>query len=436
MPIKSALILLAVSALRAQQPSPNLDQIIARLDLLESQNRKLMEEVQALRRELSPAATPLAERVEILEHRTEEAAQTKVEASQRFPLAVTGMALFNVYANGRNNGGLQDPLIASATPSPSNSGATFRQTVIGLRFNGPETFLGGRVTGAVDFDLWGGDSTSLNHLIRLRTATIRLDWKNTSISVGQDKPLIAPRDPDSLAQVAFSPLTGAGNPWLWQPQARVEQRFAITENSGIRLQGSLYQTRELYGNLPANYQSAIAPSRPGWESRAEYWKKWNDSRRFELASGFHESTTHYNGESLPSRAYSFDWLLAPLPHWEITGAFYQGQNLTNIGAGGPGLSLLPGNELLAVHQTAGWVQTSWQILPRLKFNAFSGEQANRASDLANAALHRNLAWGGNFMYHLAPNVITSFEALQLRTDYLNTGVRLHNHYDIALAYLF
>ena len=37
-----------------------------------------------------------------------------------------------------------------------------------------------------------------------------IDWNNTSLMLGQDKPIISPRDPDSLAQVGFSPLTGAG----------------------------------------------------------------------------------------------------------------------------------------------------------------------------------------------------------------------------------
>jgi hypothetical protein len=33
-------------------------------------------------------------------------------------------------------------------------------------------------------------------------------------------------------------------------------------------------------------------------------------------------------------------------------------------------------------------------------------------------------------------VITSFEAMQLRTKFTNTGLRLNVHYDLAIAYLF
>jgi len=44
--------------------------------------------------------------------------------------------------------------------------------------------------------------------------------------------------------------------------------------------------------------------------------------------------------------------------------------------------------------------------------------------------------GGNFYYHLAPNVITSFEVMRTRTRYLGPGLRWNNHYDLAFAYLF
>ena len=431
---KSTLIFLFMPVfLRGQQSA--LDQILTRLDRLESENQKLLQEVRELRQELKTAAVPVAEKVDILERRSEEVDQVKVQSSQRFPVTVTGMALFNVFANGKNGGGLQDPLTASATPGPRNTGASFRQTVLGLRYDGPEAFLGGKVSGALDLDLWGGDSTSLNHLLRLRTATIRIDWANTSVSVGQDKPLIAPRDPDSLAQVAFSPLTGAGNPWLWQPQVRVERRFSLSETSGVRLQGSLYQTKEGFTNLPASDQSSTEAARPGWEGRAEYWQKWGRAQKLEVGSGFHSSFSRVAGESIASDAVSFDWLVDPLPRWEITGAFYRGQNLSTIG-GGSGITLLPTATLTGIHQTSGWVQNSFQLTSRLKLNAFAGEQSERPSDLPSAALRSNLAWGGNLMYHISPNVITSLEAMQVRTKYMNTGLRLNDHYDLAIAYLF
>jgi hypothetical protein len=82
--------------------TPDLARVLDRLDRLERENRQLAAEVAALRARLdgpaAPAAAvevPVEQRVEIQERRTEELAQTKVETAQKFPLRVTGMALFN-----------------------------------------------------------------------------------------------------------------------------------------------------------------------------------------------------------------------------------------------------------------------------------------------------------------------------------------------------
>ena len=75
-------------------------------------------------------------------------------------------------------------------------------------------------------------SNNLSRLMRLRVATVELDWGSTNLLVGQDKPILSPREPNSLAQVGVSPLTGAGNPWLWQPQARLEHRFQLQRCDG------------------------------------------------------------------------------------------------------------------------------------------------------------------------------------------------------------
>ncbi len=50
------------------------------------------------------------------DNRIDELAQTKVEASQKFPIRITGMALFNASVNGRFNGNAENPLVASSTP--------------------------------------------------------------------------------------------------------------------------------------------------------------------------------------------------------------------------------------------------------------------------------------------------------------------------------
>jgi len=69
-------------------------------------------------------------------------------------------------------------------------------------------------------------------------------------------------------------------------------------------------------------------------------------------------------------------------------------------------------------------------------HVYGGAEADRASDLAANSIRRNLVYAGNIVYKLAPNVLAAFEASQTRTDYLAAALRLNNHYDLALAYLF
>lgn len=234
---------LAARAQSAPQGVEKVQAILDRLDQLEKDNQALLEEVRALRQQVSglqaPAAEPPAgqsqtadERQAVEENRIDELAQTKVEASQKFPIRITGMALFNASVNGRFNGNMEDPLVASSAPGEMTGDGTLRQSTLGFLFNGPQTFWNGKISGSLYVDFFGGSTTSLDHLVRLRTAAINIDWKNTSVMFGQDKPLISPRDPDSFAQVGYSPLTGAGNLWLWQPQARVEQRFSLERTAG------------------------------------------------------------------------------------------------------------------------------------------------------------------------------------------------------------
>jgi len=444
MPLKLCLAIALCFASILSAAQDDLKAILQRLDKLEQENRALRDEMRVLREELGaqrapaapqPAQPPLNERVEVLEARTSDLAQTKVETSSRFPISITGMALFNAFYNTTDSGDAQYPTTASAAFTPSNGGGSFRQTIVGLRFQGPRTFAGAKVSGSLYSDFFAGTDSSLNHLFRIRTATLELDWKNTTLLIGQEKPLISPRDPNSLAQVGVSPLTSAGNPWLWQPQVRLEQRIRLDGSSGLRAQGSLYETSESRTSLPDDYAPAVAPSRPGWEGRFEYWRSFSDDRRVELAPGFHYSDSHVGGYTIPSRIFSFDWLIRPAAKVDFTGLFFAGQNIAPLGALRQGFVFVNGDPR-AVHTLGGFGQLAWRATSRLTFNAFTGQQDDRNSDLVPGRIGKNLVFGGNTMFRLAPNVILSFEGANIRTNYIGLGNRSVTHYDLALAYLF
>jgi len=453
-------LLLAPPGIRAQEKT-ELQQILERLDRLEQENHELADEVHALRTELAAArgqgaekpaegqpaqsppgppsspTAPLDERVQVAEQRVADLSQEKVEASQRFPISFTGMVLFNAFLNGKNAGGDENPVVVSPTSGTTTNGATLAQTMLGLRYESPKALWGAAVNGSVFFDFYGGDGTSLNQAARLRTATIQLDWTNTSVMVGQDKPLIAPRDPFSLAQVGVSPFTAAGNLWLWSPQARVEQRFQFGDNSGIRAQLGLYEMNGMYGQNTM-YPISVAPlsAGPALEGRFEFWHKFGERTRIELAPGFHTAQTAENGVSVPSRLFSFDWFVNPWEKIEFTGAFYDGENIAGLGTIGPGYFAWGPEIVRPVPSIGGWTQLAWLATPKLTFHLIAGQHNNQASDVAGGLIYKNQGYAANLVYRLAPNVLFSLEGMQLRTSYMGSGTRLNNHYDLGVAYLF
>jgi hypothetical protein len=424
----------------AQQPDA-MREVLDRLARLEEQNRALTKEVQELRERLGPAAAPaeaapLAERVEVAEQRVAELDQTRVASENKLPVTLTGMLLFNAYANGQTSAGGQYPTVLPAAGQAAGAGASLRQSIIGLKFDGPTVLGGAKVRGSLQMDFFGGNA-GLAQTFRLRVATLDLAWKNTTAGFAFDKPIIAQRNPDSLAQVAVSPLTGAGNLWLWQPQARVEHRRQLTANSGLRGQLALYQTAELESGIADQYYGSLSNARPGYQGRGEYFIE-RGGRRLEVAAGFHRSTTRVIGQSAASRIFTVDWLVRPAARVTLTGTYFRGSNMGVLGGLHQGISIVytkQGDFALPVHGQGGWAQLKLQLTQRAALNVFSGQQDDRNRDLLRGGVAKNQSHGANLMYRWGPNLMTSFEASQVRTAYFG-NTRINPHYDLAIAYLF
>jgi hypothetical protein len=432
-------------AQESARPDATLTEILKRLDTLERQNRELLEQVHELREQIHPTQATQAtqdqsqdqetldERVAVNEARVADQAQTKVEASQKFPLSLNGMLLFNAFANSRADGTSGYGLLTG----PERTGATVRQTLLGLDFHGPALPGGGHVSGSLMMDFWAGFAPPGSNWLRIRRADLSLEWPNRTFSVGQDKPLISPYQPDSLAEVGVPPLAGAGNLWLWLPQARYEERVHLGTSSGLTGQIALMQTNERYTTAPAEYTGSLAQARPAVEGRVAFWHKFDDVRRFDLGSGFHTSQTHVAGQSVDSRIASLDWRVVPFSHFEFTGTLYKGTNVSGLGALGNGFGTSQyGGYLQAVESSGGWAQISAPLTKRITWNLFSGFENDQGKYLPSNNIVRDFTYASNVAYRLGPNVIVSFEGLQLR-GHTQSGLRsIHNHYDLALAYLF
>jgi uncharacterized protein (UPF0335 family) len=412
----------------------DLQAVVERLERLEQQNRELLSEVRALRAELESSKpvqqAPVEERVQVLEQRVEEQAQTKIEAAGKLPVRLTGMVLFNAFHNGRQAGGADFPTVASLEPGARTAGGSMRQSIIGLEFRGTE-WAGAHMSGNINMDLFAGGGGALNQQMRLRTAIVQMEWGKTTLAAGVEKPIFAPRDPTSLAYVGVSPLTNSGNPWLWLPQLRLEQQFDFGNETGLRAQVGVMQTNEAGASVAAEFAPTLERSRPALQGRFEFHHK-----KLEIAPGFHASTSHVAGTSVPSRLASVDWFYSPNSKVQFTGLAYTGSNIANMGTLRQGFTIFGTRNVIPVRSRGGWAQIALLPTSRLSFHLYTGQQDDNNRDLRERGTSRNLTYAGNVMYRFGPNFLVSFERSYVRTTFLPGGLRRNTHYDLAFAYLF
>src|SRR6266436_1985902 len=178
-----------------------------------------------------PAALISQDDWDLLNARVEEQRQTKVESGSKFRLKLSGIALFNVFDTSGQVDNLDVPAIAvprfAGFPA-GGSGASVRQSIIGLTGIGPELF-GARTSADLQLGFYGGlpsgYTATSSGISSLRFARVRFDWENTSAVAGLDTPFISPNLPTTYMSVAVPGFASAGNLWTWTPGVRLEQRF-------------------------------------------------------------------------------------------------------------------------------------------------------------------------------------------------------------------
>lgn len=187
----------------------------------------------------------LEESTQLLNSKIDEQYQTKVETTAKYRARLSGIVLMNAFRNvgGSDNLDIPDYAQPQAAGSPQASfGATLRQTQVGLEVFGPN-LAGARSSANVQFDFAGGFPDTPNGvnfgLVRLQTASLRLDWKHTSVIGGQDSLFISPLSPTSFASLATPALAYAGNLWGWTPQLRFEHRFDLSDKQTLTFQGGI-----------------------------------------------------------------------------------------------------------------------------------------------------------------------------------------------------
>jgi hypothetical protein len=398
----------------------------------------------------SPTTAQLEQRVDQLEGdqqllsgKIDDQYQTKVESASKYRIRFSGIVLFNLFGNSGSVDNADVPTWANP-PDPMGStgsvGGTLRQTILGFETFGPDV-MGAHTSANVNFDFGGGFPATYNGvnagLVRLRTATVRLDWKDTSVIAGQDALFLSPLSPTSFASLIVPALSYAGNLWSWTPQLRVEHRFALSSDSKVTLQGALMDP--LTGDPPAQQyytwyrapDAGEAARQPAYALRVAYSHPLF-GQTFTWGVGGYYSRENWGYDRIVNGWAGTTDINVPLSRrFVLSAELYRGAAIGGLGAAlgrsvdYDGMLSAPSTSVIPVNAIGGWAQLKFRATPKLEFNGSFGQDSPFAADIrafgdnaqsdAPPYFTANRGAFGNVIYRPRSDLLFSMEYRRLRT---------------------
>ncbi len=398
-----------------------------------------------------PAAAQVSQRLDHLEEdqqllstKIDTQYQTKVESASKYRIRLSGIVLFNMFGNSGAVDNQDVPTWASRpdpTASSGSVGGTMRQSIIGLEAFGPEV-AGARTSANINFDFGGGFPAAYNGvnsgLVRLRTAVVRLDWKDTSLIAGQDRLFIAPESPTSFASLIVPSLSYAGNLWEWAPQLRIEHRFVLANDGKITVQAGFMDP--LTGAPPDgsfHYVWYRAPDpgeqsrQPAYAARVGYSRPLFGQTFTVGAAGYYSRQNWGFDRRVNSWAGMMDADVPLGRSFALSGGVYRGAAIGGLG-GALGRSVIwngplsdPKTEVQPLNTIGGWAQLKFRATPRLEFNGAFGQDSPFAADVryfgdasqsyAPSFFTTNRGAFGNVIYRPRSDLVFAAEYRRLRT---------------------
>jgi prefoldin subunit 5 len=402
----------------------------------------------------------LEESTQLLGSKIDEQYQTKVETAAKYRARLSGIVLMNTFHNVGASDNLDFPNYAQPVApgdSPASFGATLRQTEIGLEIFGP-TLAGAKSLANVQFDFAGGFPSTPNGvsfgLVRLQTASLRLDWKHTSVIAGQDSLFISPLSPTSFASLATPAFAYAGNLWGWTPQLRVEHRFDLPNQQTLTLQSGILDNLDWEPPSDPFFRSAQAgerSGRPAYAIRSAWSRPVFDHPLSFAVAGYYGRQNWSWDRYVDAWAGMTDWQIPILRRLTLSGEFYRGRGVGGLGAGIGRAVLFGGNpsdsstSIRGLDSAGGWSQLKFQLTPKLELNgvfaednAFANDVRGFATDANNFStiLGRNRGALGNLVYRPRSDLLLSAEFRRLRSFPVYSGASVTNQVNLAMGILF
>lgn len=457
------------------------DETQNRIEQLESQVEAMQAQIEALKNLINQtpkpqtaaqAETKAAEKTAVAKlPETNAKAETKTTAQQKqlgvdigsARLIPYGTIYFNAFSNSAGTNNSDVPLFATTTGA-ANTGASVRQTRLGLRLEGARVGSA-RLGGVIEADFFGGfPSMGIGEnfgIVRLRLANARLDWEKTSLTIGQDWIIFAPVNPVSLASAAIPQMTAAGNNWARIPQIKVESRlggnvtwqgailapqtgdhpasstFFLQPNSGSASRVPFFQTR-----LAASSKNLFGTKKPGSVGLSAHYGR---SRVFTGATNIKND--------VDSIGVALDWNIPLHNRFNVSGEAFFGRDLGGFQAGvfqsyNADFAYLRGGSRIAggvraIGTRGGWMQIGFTppvSKERLSLYASLGIDDPRNEDLISVTPRdfrsRNLSYALDLIYKFTPQLSFGAEFRRIQTDYLLSGRRNANHFNLGAAYSF
>lgn len=379
----------------------------------------------------------LEETTQLLNSKIEDQYQTKVESASKYRVRLSGIVLMNLFSNRGTTDNQDIPsFVTGPNQGKGDFGATLRQSEIGLEAFGP-TIAGAKTSANLQADFAGGFPDTWNGvnsgIFRLRIATMRMDWSNTSLVVGQDDLFISPLSPTSFASLAIPAFNYAGNLWAWTPQVRVEHRFDLSESQNITIQGGILDS--LTGEFPANSYSRMpgpgeSSGQPAYGTRIA-WATPFFGRPLTLGAGGYYSRQNWGGNhTVDGWAGTTDWEIPLTARFGLSGEFYRGRAVAGIGGGISQSVVFLGQPGIAttlvrgLDSRGGWSQLKFRATNKLELNAGFGldnptTAEVRAATVSQAYLEpilvQNRSGLVNFVYRPRSNLLFSTEYRHLQS---------------------
>jgi len=410
--------------------------------------------------QLEERVQKLEESASLLGSKIDEQYQTKVETASKYRARLHGIVLMNAFRNIGGSDNLDFPNLAQplrAGGPAASVGATLRQSEIGLELFGP-TLAGARTSADVQFDFSGGfpsvgDGVNFG-IARLQTASLRMDWRHTSIVAGQDSLFISPLSPTSFASLATPAFAYAGNLWGWTPQLRVEHRFNLSDIQTITLQAGILDNLNWEPPYNSFYRSAQAgelSGQPAYALRTSWARTvYGHPMSFAVAGYYGRQDWRWDRYA-DAWAGMADWQIPLFSRLSLSGEFYRGKGVGGLGAaeGRPivygGNSMSPSTPIRALNSAGGWTQLKLQLNPKLELNgviaeddSFSNDVRGFAVDANNFApiIGRNRGAFGNIVYRPRSDLLLSAELRRLRTFPIYSSSSFTNQVNLAMGILF